>query len=195
MELVAVALGISILVVLILLLSCWNSCQQPSYEYEEEYMPRTRKGPRGSRGPREPRGCNKRDGFVPAGVPVKNSNVNVSGYNQFFSTDGSGRSNLQQMKQYNDVINSDHLDGDYNEVIQQMSIEPEVAMSHQAYSNDVGRSTSGASSHVLRSDRNDINPRIGLRTIDYHSVYASKDARTDSSESPDQMPSKTSYRL
>ena len=185
MELVAVALGISILVVLILLLSCWNSCQQSNDE--EEYNPRMRRG--------RQRGCNMRDGFVPAGVPLKRHRANISGNNQFFSPDGTGKTNLQQMQQYNDVINADRLDGDYNEVIQQMSIEPEVAMSHQAYSNDVGRSTSGASSNVVRSDRNDINPRVGLRTIDYHSVYASRDARTDSSESPDQMPSKTSYRL
>ena len=186
MELVAVALGISILVVLILLLSCWNSCQQPSHEDDEEYMPRTHQ---------RHRGCNKRDGFVPYGVPLRQHTANVSGNNQFYSPDGTGKTNLQQMQQYNAVVNSDSLDGDYNEVIQQMSIEPEVAMSHQAYSNDVGRSTSGASANVLRSDRNDINPRIGLRTIDYHSVYASRDARTDSSESPDQMPSKTSYCL
>ena len=187
MELVAVALGISILVVLILLLSCWNSSQQSNYDDEDNYRPRMRRG--------RQRGCNMRDGFVPAGVPLNQNSANISGNSQFFSPDGTGKTNLQLMKQYNAVINSDHLDGDYNDVIQQMSIEPEVAMSHQTYSNDVGRSTSGASTNVVRSDRNDINPRVGLRTIDYHSVYSSRDARTDSSESPDQMPSKTSYRL
>jgi hypothetical protein len=156
-------------------------------DMDDDYRPRVHRG--------RHNGCNMRDGFVPAGVPAPRPNVNVSGNSQFYSPNGTGQKNRILMSQYNAMIDSDGFDGDYNDFIKQISIEPEVADSHQTYTNDINRSTSGASSNVVRSDRNDINPRVGLRAIDYHSVYSASDARTDSSEAPDQMPAKASYCL
>jgi hypothetical protein len=153
----------------------------------DDYRPRTNR--------RRPQRCNMRDGFVPGGVPEERQNVNVSGNSQFYSQYGTGQKNRQLMGQYNAMLDSDGFDGDYNDFIKQISIEPEVTDSHQTYTNDINRSTSGASSNVVRSDRNDINPRVGLRAIDYHSVYTASDARTDSSEAPDQMPARVSYLL
>jgi len=75
---------------------------------------------------------------------------------------------------------------DFNSVAQFMALEPEVYENQQEYTENVV-GTSGASALSVRDDSMDINPRVGLRLIDYQDVFSGYDSRTVSSEYPDQM--------
>jgi hypothetical protein len=69
------------------------------------------------------------------------------------------------------------------------SLEQSVYDSHQQFTDDAYVSTQGASgAQSERDDAMDINPRVGLRQVDYQSVSSGDDARTVSSEYPDQLP-------
>lgn len=83
--------------------------------------------------------------------------------------------------------------GDYDQLTQYMSIEPEIFESHNKYTSDMNRSTSGPSMLSERDDPNDIVPWVGLRKPRYRDVYASAGARQEHSEEPDQMRENTSY--
>lgn len=68
------------------------------------------------------------------------------------------------------------------------SLEQSVFDSHSEFIEDAYVSTQGPNStNSVRDDTNDINPRVGLRRIDYTSAYSQNDARTVSSEYPDQV--------
>lgn len=167
MSTVAVSLGVAVVVVFVLLLSCWKS------------KPRMKKQ------------VNKRQMSRKVSSNTAGSEEDPTA---FFSDTGTGPLNRQLSAQYGDLQNMTGYE-DYNEVAQYTSLEPEVFSSQEEYSREINRSTSGASAMSVRDDPNDVNPWIGLRKIDYHSVYPNIDARVDSSESPDQMPSQTRYLL
>lgn len=69
-----------------------------------------------------------------------------------------------------------------------LSLEKSVFDSHREFVEDAYISTQGANStDSVRSDSQDINPRVGLRKIDYTGVFSGETARVVSSESPDQI--------
>lgn len=107
---------------------------------------------------------------------------------------GTGVKNREMANRYNDLANLAAYE-DYGSVAQYMSVEPEVFESHARYSEDMGRSTSGASALSVRDDPNDVVPWVGLRRPDYRGAYSGRGVRQDHSEIPDQMPMKTSYCL
>ena len=173
MDQIAIASGVAILVVLVLLSSCWNVDG-------------------GRRRRRKQMSC-PRDGYDSGSDDNDDNNdADVSG--QFFSDTGSGLMNRQLMKQYNELANVDSYEG-YEDVTKFEALEPEVFDSQSSYVKDSNRATSGASTMTVRSDSQDINPRVGLRLTDYHSVYAAADARTEHTEAPDQMYSQTRYLI
>lgn len=133
------------------------------------------------------------DGVKEGLSPLANFKTNDN-TGQFYSDTGSGLINDQLAAQYADLENLKQY-GSYNELSQYMSLEPDVYKSHQEYSTDINRSTSGASMMTIRSDPNDVNPWRGLRRIDYKSIYPQDDVRTDSSEVPDQMETATHYLI
>lgn len=108
------------------------------------------------------------------------------------SNTGTGVLNRQLELQNQKVMQIDGY-GDYNEVAQLESLDPEVIESHNEFAGSLGISNSGASALTVRSDSQDIVPRYGLRQIDYHSVYADEDARQQHTEFVDQMPVKRGF--
>jgi hypothetical protein len=108
------------------------------------------------------------------------------------STWGTGVVNSESRARYKDLTNLAAYD-DYNAVVQYMAVEPEVYESHARYSQDMGRSTSGASMLPVRDDPNDVVPWVGLRKPKYHDVYANPNARQEHSEIPDQMRGNSFY--
>ncbi len=99
---------------------------------------------------------------------------------------GTGVENNKFRNRYQDLTDLVGYD-DYNAVSQYMSIEPEVYESHARYSDDMGRSTSGASMLPVRDDPNDCVPWVGLRKPKYHEAYSAPGARQEHSDIPDQM--------
>jgi hypothetical protein len=73
-----------------------------------------------------------------------------------------------------------------------MSLEKSVFDSHREFTEDAYISTQGANStDSVRSDEQNINPRVGLRKVDYTSAFSESDARVVSSEAPDQIAQRT----
>lgn len=69
-----------------------------------------------------------------------------------------------------------------------MSLEKSVFDSHKQYADDAYITSVGPSAAVsVRDDTNEINPRWGLRRVDYTSAQSGSDARIVSSETGDQM--------
>ncbi len=99
---------------------------------------------------------------------------------------GTGVENTKFRNRYQDLTDLSGYD-DYNAVSQYMSVEPEVYESHARYSDDMGRSTSGASLLPVRDDPNDVVPWVGLRKPKYHEAYCAPGARQEHSDIPDQM--------
>jgi hypothetical protein len=70
----------------------------------------------------------------------------------------------------------------------QMSLDQSVFDSHNEFVEESYSSTQGPSSaNIERDDTNEVVKRVGLRRVDYSSVYSSDDARTVSSEYPEQV--------
>jgi hypothetical protein len=67
-----------------------------------------------------------------------------------------------------------------------MSVEKSVIDSHKSFVNDAFSMTPTPALSV-RDDPNDINPWVGLRRIDYSGVVLDGNARSISTEAPDQM--------
>lgn len=162
------ALTIAVLVVGILLLSCWNSSK-----------------------PSEAKGA--AEGFkVETAADVQEYEKEASEFNT--SKFGSGKVNRELAAQNNDLTGLESYE-DYSEVVQYQSLEPEVYDSHDTYAHDIGVANSGASVHAVRSDDTGPVTRWGLRKIAYHDAYSSPDVRQDHSEFVDQMPANTHYLL
>ena len=69
-----------------------------------------------------------------------------------------------------------------------MSVDAEVYASHQAFVDNTYLTSTGASGeNSVRSDAQDINPRVGLRRVDYTTAYSGDDSRQVSSQTPDQL--------
>lgn len=168
MDTIAVSLGISVLVVLVLLTSCWT-------------------GPKGRR--QAP--CRDTGAAILARQRAANAAADEG---QFDSDWGTGVKNRQMAAQYQELQNLTGYD-DYGQVTQMASLEPDVFSSHEEYTKDINRSTSGASNMAVRSDPNDVVSWVGLRRPNYSSTYPASDARITSSESVDQMPSQTRYLI
>lgn len=177
MESVGLALGLATIIVVVLLKSCaqgnGQSCQPAGMKHKRSGMSAT------SGEPLNPMNDPTQDPDCPDG---------------YKSTWGTGVLNRQMDAQYA-MLKGLQGYGDYNEVAQLTSLEPEVYASHASFTNDLGITNKGASTLTVRSDPNDVNPWIGLRRPDYHSVYTMCDARVDSSESPDQMFAQTRYLI
>jgi hypothetical protein len=166
MDNVPVALGLAVLVVLYLLMQCWDDRQQ---------VPA--------------RGCDKkphvivlREGMTSAEAEADNQR----------SDSGQGVINRQLQAQENDLANLEEYD-DFSAVAKYQALEPEVYESHEQYADQLGISNSGASNMTVRSDPNDVVNWVGLRRPDYHSTYAKSDARQVHSEFADQMFARTYY--
>jgi hypothetical protein len=163
MENSTIALGVATLVVIVLLMSCW--------EKPKETVPKTKYPPRQRRVRRPPPAC----------YQVREEAVQDLQMPRY----GQGKKKMQLDQQYESLK---HLEqGDYDTVVQYMSLDPEVFESHSNYSNDIGIANRGASSMTVRSDSNDIVPWVGLFRPDYHSVYADPTSRTDHSQFVGQM--------
>ncbi len=68
------------------------------------------------------------------------------------------------------------------------SLEPSVFDSHREFTDDAYVSTQGPNAtNSERDDTNEINPRVGLRRVDYTSIQSGDDARVVSSEYPEQV--------
>jgi hypothetical protein len=73
------------------------------------------------------------------------------------------------------------------------SLDKSVFDSHKEFVDESYSSSSGPSAaNIERDDTNEVVKRWGLRKVDYTSVYSSDDARTVSSEYPEQVEQKTS---
>lgn len=70
-----------------------------------------------------------------------------------------------------------------------MSLEKSVFDSHNSFVDDAYSSMTPSSAASVRDDRNDVNPRVGLRRVDYSGIILDGSARTISTETPDQMES------
>jgi hypothetical protein len=169
METVVVALGVAIVVVAVLLMSCWKSNKKKSVR-------------------RAASTC--QDGLSNTNTNGGNPDQGWNGY----SDTGTGKINRQLANQYSNEQNLTGYDG-WNQVAQYSALEPEVYQSHAEFTDGINYSTSGASSMSIRSDSTTINPWQGLRRPDYASVYPSADARVDSSQYVDQFDSATRYLL
>jgi hypothetical protein len=108
------------------------------------------------------------------------------------SRTGRGVIARQLAKQYSDLAGATY--DDYSAMSQYMSLEPEVFASHDTYSKEMNRSTTGPSAMAERSDPNDVNPWTGLKRPDY-SVPLSSNIRVEPTEFTDQMYSTTHYML
>ena len=172
MEMLEFALGISIIIVLLILVSCWGSGED-------------KRKIRGGSHSRKASEC-----MSSSGSSDVLGSLLGPGQSTFNSQTGTAMMNSQLATQYADLQNLGSY-GDYNAVIQYTSLDPSVFKSHQQYSNDINNSTSGASNLTIRSDDNDIVPWVGLRRPKYDQVYAKADARVTSSEYPASMPSST----
>lgn len=161
---VTLALAACVVVVVILLLSCWGV---------------------------KPGKANTASVNQPTSKPVRSPGC-VMEQPDTTSRVGSGVVNREFNNRYNDLSNLQGYD-DYGAVSQYMAIEPEVFDSHARYSDDMGRSTSGASMLPVRDDRQDINPRVGIRLTNYSAVYAGPGSRQEHSEIPDQMGKPSNY--
>ncbi len=131
---------------------------------------------------------------VPPGVNPLANMAEGDNTGQFFSDTGTGLINQQLDSQYADLQNLKSAGG-WNQIAQYQALEPEVYKSHEEYSQDMNRSTSGASMMTIRTDDNDINPWIGLRRPSYYGTYPADDARVTATEVPTQMPTPTRYLI
>ena len=105
---------------------------------------------------------------------------------------GTGLDNTASNNRYQDLAGLASYE-DYNAVAAYMSVEPEVYESHARYSDDLGRSTSGASMLPVRDDPNDVVPWVGLRKPKYQDAFVTDGARQEHSEIPDQMRGNSYY--
>lgn len=93
---------------------------------------------------------------------------------------------LSSLKLSTDNIDTTDPLQDYDPA--RMSLEKSVFDSHREFVEDAYISTQGANStDSVRDDAQDINPRIGLRKIDYTNAFSESSARVVSSETPDQI--------
>jgi hypothetical protein len=113
---------------------------------------------------------------------------------QFYSDTGTGLINQQLDSQYADLQNLKSA-GSWGQVVQYQALEPEVYKSHEEYSHDMNRVTSGPSHMSIPTG--DVFPVTfhGLRRTDLYSVYPADDARVTSTEVPTQMPTPTRYLI
>lgn len=165
MDNVALALSVSIAVVLVLLHSCWNKKPKKTASQPQQ-------------------SCNRAALAAPSSVQNR-SNYGASVQNR--SNYGTGALNAKSRKRYEDLRGNLSGYEDYGQVAQYMSLEPEVFDSHSQYSNDMNHMSLGPSTMAERSDPNDVVPWVGLKRPDYKSTSASAGARVEHSEIPDQQ--------
>jgi hypothetical protein len=118
--------------------------------------------------------------------PTRGANMRRNPPRRPVSRDSSSDSRYRDLKDLNGY-------DDYNQVVQYMSVDPEVYASHELYATDMNRSASGPSMLAERDDPNDVVPWVGLRRPKYREVYASETARQEHSERPDQMRENNTY--
>ena len=159
MDNVVLGLSVAVAVILVLLLSCWNT--KPKKKSMPSVSVVELSDAAGQPGPEK-------------------------------SDWGTGLENAKFNKRYNDLSDLSAYE-DYNSVAQYMSIEPEVYESHSRYSDDMGRSTAGASMLAVRDDPNDAVPWVGLRKPRYQEAYVGPTARQEHSDIPDQMRAPSYY--
>lgn len=124
---------------------------------------------------------------------VRKNNYRKAGRDmQRYADTGSAVLNAKASQRYQNV--SSNLSGysDYNSVMQYIGLEPEIYESHANYSADMNRLSLGPSTLAERTDPNDTVPWMGLRRTRYE-VYADENSRVESSETPDQMATRSVY--
>ena len=111
---------------------------------------------------------------------------------QRYSDTGTAVLNANAARRYQNVASNLSGYSDYNSVMQHIGLEPEIYESHANYSADMNRLSLGPSTLSERTDSNDTVPWIGPRRTKYE-VFADENARVEQSETPDQMPTRSSY--
>lgn len=86
-------------------------------------------------------------------------------------------------------------DYSYDDYLVNEGLEKSVVESHNKFVDEIHHRTTGASAQSVLSGDVDVNPWVGLRRINYNAAFSQNDARTVSSESPDQMYDPTHFRL
>lgn len=104
-----------------------------------------------------------------------------------FVADVRGRDDVDLNERTNAVTE------DYSERMQNEALEESVFASHNEYTRDMDRLTSGPSALSERTDDVNLVPFVGLRRPDYDSVRIDPAARQIPSVYPEQMGSRTSY--
>lgn len=80
-------------------------------------------------------------------------------------------------------------DDSFNAYLKEQALEPAVEEQHRKWHGEIPHTTTTSSHDVVLDSDDDINPRWGLRRIDYHQVWPdAPDVRTMPSEEPSQMP-------
>lgn len=116
------------------------------------------------------------------GLPRRPFNEQVERQNQL-------NSDLSRVKLATDNLDDEQIEA-YDPA--RLSLEKSVFDSHREFIEDAYVSTQGANStDSVRSDEQHVNPRVGLRKVDYTSVFSEADSRVVSSESPDQIAQQT----
>ncbi len=174
MEEVHIAFALTIFVVVVLILSC-ASKKHRRYKNKGTYLSA------------EP---NKYYSF-PVSVEDKKDTWTIKEDPMELSQSGRGVKNRQLAKQYSDLRGATY--DDYSSMAQYMSLEPEVFTSHEVYSKEMNRSTTGPSTMSERSDPNDVVPWV-LRRPDY-GVPLNSNIRVEPTEFRDQVNSRTQYLL
>jgi hypothetical protein len=124
---------------------------------------------------------------------VRKNNYRKAGRDmQRYSDTGSAVLNANSARRYQNMASNLSGYSDYNSVMQYIGLEPEIYESHANYSSDMNRLVLGPSTLSERTDSNDTVPWIGLRRTKYE-VFADENARVEQSETPDQMPTRSSY--
>ncbi len=168
MDNVVLGLSVAVAVVLVLLLSCWKSDKPKK------------------------RSSNSCASAVALDRKAAKMGARARAENDFFKAPyGTAVLNRQGNERYSELLDLEGYD-DFGSVAAFMSLEPEVFDSHNNYSKDMGRSTSGASMMSEFSHSSDVNPWL-VRRPDYQSAYAQPGVRTEHSEFPEQMPTRSYY--
>jgi len=199
---VLLSLVIAIIIIAVLLLSCWKDKNGLGRLYSRSNNGGKKQNRRHQENEEEDEEDNR-----PAPRPVKNMQPVViredsgdmgralasGGYSYF----GTAQNNRDYNNRVDNVVLNMRGYDSYNDVVRYMGLEPSVYSSHNQWTQDMNHVTSGASMQSERDDLGDLPITwIGLRRpnyTDHNGIEAS--ARQDVSFSKDQMPVYRHFQL
>jgi hypothetical protein len=166
MDEVVFGLTVAIFIVLFMLFSCW--CK--SDKSNKDYFANNSKN-------------------LSDDLEIKVKDENILEYSEY----GVGVENRKSLAREEDLKNVTDYE-DYNEIIQYMSIDPEIHQSHNNFTSDIGISTTGASMRSTTDHPNDLNSWV-LRPPNYRDASVQEGARQEPSEYVDQMRDRNYYTI